>query len=370
MKFISRLLIMGFALSEALGRPLKKRKAKGILLAHNFLLGDTLMLTPLMKRSLSEFDKDPKFLLCRPAFKELLTKNGFGYSPVVYDLASPRTTLKLLITIRGRVSTALILGDTRYSWLALACGAKDIAAERLKSKLWKSVPITRWVDFMPRSNVTWSDQVAQSFFPNVTAYSDPDDWPTLNSQRFDLKVGLQPKHVFVHLGASSRLRYWSSDNWRMLVSKLIARGYAATVSVGPGEDDLLEPLECLQKAVKIRGDKSLSEIATVMASSDLIICVDTGIAHLAKLISTPSIVIYGPGDPRLHGPGDYWCQTIQYALRAENVSCRDQSIVFGREISWVRRCSRSVKECLTPGYCMNENSELAVFNLAQKVLDK
>lgn len=354
MKALSRLLIFGFAIFGAVYRTFpRKRTKRGLLIAHNLLLGDTLMLTPLMKRAHLKAPHQPKFILCRAPFEDLVASNGLGFKAVVFNLRSPLITWKLLVTLFGVVDKVLVVGDNRYGWLGLAAGAKEIIGELPEEKSWKKLPLTHWVSFMPVEKKPWSDQVAHSFFPDQKAFSEPTDWPQLDSRNGHTLYQTRRQKVFVHLGASSPLRYWKADYWRDVISNLLEENLDVTLSVGPGERHLLTPLKGLGVKNVISGTMTLLQVGKQISDHDLIICVDTGIAHLAKITHRKCVVIYGPGDPNLHGPGDYWGEALQYPVRFSGMPCRNETNVFKRPVHWVSRCSKSLLECRTPGECMN-----------------
>jgi ADP-heptose:LPS heptosyltransferase len=43
-------------------------------------------------------------------------------------------------------------------------------------------------------------------------------------------------------------------------------------------------------------------IGRLVAAADRVVCGDTGIAHLATALRTPSVVLFGPTSPALWGP--------------------------------------------------------------------
>jgi ADP-heptose:LPS heptosyltransferase len=46
----------------------------------------------------------------------------------------------------------------------------------------------------------------------------------------------------------------------------------------------------------------LRDLAGIVARARLVICGDTGVAHLATGLGTPSVVLFGPVSPALWGP--------------------------------------------------------------------
>ena len=73
---------------------------------------------------------------------------------------------------------------------------------------------------------------------------------------------------------------------------------------------------------------------------------------MGRLAGTPGITLYGPASATLVGPGEFLrdiaCRTVTVA----DFPCRDQRILFKREIEWVRRCQRTLAECPAPR-CMH-----------------
>ena len=72
---------------------------------------------------------------------------------------------------------------------------------------------------------------------------------------------------------------------------------------------------------------------------------DTGIAHLGRIVDVPTVALFGPGSAVLCGAGDFWRDARYRAVTVDPFPCRDQRVLFKRDIDWVRRCGRSVAEC-------------------------
>jgi hypothetical protein len=66
---------------------------------------------------------------------------------------------------------------------------------------------------------------------------------------------------------------------------------------------------------------------------------------------TPTVAIFGPGSALICGNGRFWRDAPWRAVTREDFPCRDQRILFRREVEWVRRCGRSTSECPRP-LCM------------------
>jgi len=76
------------------------------------------------------------------------------------------------------------------------------------------------------------------------------------------------------------------------------------------------------------------------------------VAHLGRVVGTPTVALFGPGSAIICGAGDFWRNARYRAVTIDPFPCRDQRVLFGREIDWVRRCGRSTAECPHPR-CMD-----------------
>ncbi|MDQ3973416.1 MAG: glycosyltransferase family 9 protein, partial [Actinomycetota bacterium] len=52
----------------------------------------------------------------------------------------------------------------------------------------------------------------------------------------------------------------------------------------------------------LAGRTSVLELACVVAGAERVACADTGVAHLATAVGTPSVVLFGPTPPSRWGP--------------------------------------------------------------------
>jgi ADP-heptose:LPS heptosyltransferase len=52
----------------------------------------------------------------------------------------------------------------------------------------------------------------------------------------------------------------------------------------------------------LAGQSDLADLACIVAAARAIICGDTGVAHMATALRTPSVVLFGPTSPQYWGP--------------------------------------------------------------------
>jgi ADP-heptose:LPS heptosyltransferase len=72
------------------------------------------------------------------------------------------------------------------------------------------------------------------------------------------------------------------------------------VTAGPGEEPLARAVARAAGATVFAGD--LRALAALVAGAARVLCADTGVAHLATALRTPSVVLFGPTPPAQWGP--------------------------------------------------------------------
>lgn len=319
----------------------KPHLPRRILVAHNLLLGDTLMLAPLLAKLRQRYPQAEIACTVKPAFVSLFAGQPFGVKALPYNPRDPETVRAIIKS--GGYDLALIPGDNRYAWLAAAAGCGWIRAFAEDKPGSKGAAVDETVPY-PAHPAAWADMNGLLVDgPAPQAYT-PADWPAPAYRPFAM-----PKRPYavLHVGASTPLKFWPSDNWRELADWLAGQGMQVVWSCGTGEQAALEGLPRDQES-RFAGSLDLPQLWHLLAGARLLVCPDTGVAHIGKLTGTPTVTLFGPGAADIYGAGDYWHNMPYRAVTVSPFPCRDQHRLFGREISWVQRCGRGLQECSQP----------------------
>jgi ADP-heptose:LPS heptosyltransferase len=319
---------------------------RSILIAHNLLLGDTLMLTPLLAKLRAHHPEARIVLAVTPAFLPLYATRPYGVEALAFSPRRPATARA--IVQQGDFDLAFVPGDNRYSWLAAAAGARHIVAFAGDRPGWKSWPVDNQVPY-PGKPATWGDMVA-----TLAAGAEPvpyraGDWPTPSSKPFKKPGG---RYAVLHVGASTPLKLWLAERWLALAASLAARGIEPIWSAGPDEAGIVAACDPTGRFRSTAGELDLAQLWQLLAGAAALVAPDTGIAHLGRLTLTPTVTLFGPGSAVICGAGRFWRDAPYRAVTVEAWECRDQRVLFKREIDWVRRCGRSTAECAAPR-CMH-----------------
>lgn len=111
--------------------------------------------------------------------------------------------------------------------------------------------------------------------------------------------------IGLHPGARPPARRWPAERFAAVADDLARRcGAAVVLTAGPGEKETACAVErCMVTApLNLAERTSLGGLAAVIDRLDLFISNDTGPAHIADAVDTPSVTIVGPADPRRWAP--------------------------------------------------------------------
>lgn len=362
-RFSSRVSVIARALGSMLvPRELSAGPPQRILIAHHLLLGDTLMLTPLLAKLRERHPQAEIVMLAPKASVPLYQQRPYDVTALPHDPRDP-STLRALYEKSG-FDLAIVPGDNRYSWLAKALGARHIVAFAGDRPAYKSWPVDELAPY-PDTPAAWGDMVAGLVPGPAPAPYHPDAWPDPDCTPIDLPPA---PYCVLHIGASSPLKLWEAEKWLALADFLETRGYQVVWSGGRGEEKLVAALDPAGRHRSYAGILDLAQLWHLLKNARLLVCPDTGVAHLGRLTGTPTVTLFGPGSAAIYGAGDFWRNSPYAAVTVDPFPCRDQHRLFKREIPWVQRCGRSPRECATPR-CMQAISLEAVMDAAQRLLN-
>ncbi|MCC7326968.1 MAG: glycosyltransferase family 9 protein [Burkholderiales bacterium] len=314
-----------------------------ILVLHHLLLGDTLMLTALLAKLRAQHPDASIVMTVDRAYVPLYAGRPYGVDVLAFD---PRDfgCFTALLTL-PRFDLAILPADNRWSWLARAIGVRwivGIAGDRPAHKNW---PVDQLVGYSPIPTA-FCDTAAELVAGAAPARYRRDDWW---APAGETAVHLPDNCAILHVGASSRLKLWPAERWRALAQALEARGLSIVWSAGPGEAGIIDAIEADPVHARIAGTLTLERLWRVLARAQLLVCPDTGIAHLGRIVGVPTVTLFGPGSALICGAGSFFADMPYRAVTVAPFPCRDQTIQFFREVSWARRCERLYGDA--PGRC-------------------
>lgn len=141
--------------------------------------------------------------------------------------------------------------------------------------------------------------------------------------------------IVVHCGASAASRRYSPTHYARVISLLKSCGLPILLTGTADERSLTQGVlaQCTSRShvIDLAGQLSLGELACLIQDAGLLICNNTGPAHIAAAVQTPLIDLYALTNPQ-HSP---W--QVPHRLLYRDVPCRN---------CYSSRCKKGTNACL------------------------
>src|ERR1041385_6996709 len=280
------------------------RDVRKVLLIRLRSIGDTVLATPslfALKRFLPNVEIDmlvedwvAPLLDNHPHINKVVTleRNGFvararvarelrsaGYD-VVYNLhgGTTATFLTRATGARHRVGFktyqyAQLHTELVPSPLLLWGTQKTHSVEQQLALLgWTGVPVSD----RPRTRLGIAPEAAESVAQQLAAAG-------LNERKIAL----------LHPAAAFDTKRWAAEKFARVAEYLSERGYAPIAIAAPNEAEIVSDLVNQSRVGILTLNLSLPEVTVLAARSQLFVGNDSGIAHIAAAVGTPSVVVFG-----------------------------------------------------------------------------
>ncbi|HET9478959.1 MAG TPA: glycosyltransferase family 9 protein [Pyrinomonadaceae bacterium] len=101
------------------------------------------------------------------------------------------------------------------------------------------------------------------------------------------------KIALIHPAAAFETKRWASENFAHVAEFLADRGFAPVAIAAPHEAQVISDLLTAASVKIVALDLSLPEVIALASRSQLFVGNDSGIAHIAAAVGTPSVVVFG-----------------------------------------------------------------------------
>lgn len=117
----------------------------------------------------------------------------------------------------------------------------------------------------------------------------------------DLSPG---RYLCLHAGASSADRRWSIAGFTQVAQALANQGYRIVLTGTAAERELAAQIGVAVGAASLNlaGCTALGELAMVLQQAALLVCNDTGVAHLGVALKVPSVVVFSNSEVERWAP--------------------------------------------------------------------
>lgn len=146
---------------------------------------------------------------------------------------------------------------------------------------------------------------ARTLFSKALNYQLPDTRPNFHIDFTKLPAldwTLPEKYVVFLHGTTWESKHYPEIYWQQLIKKVDNLGITVFLPWGNDvEKNRAERLTKNTQHAKVLSKISITQMATFLKNATAVVAGDTGLGHLSAALTTPTIGLYGPTDPKLVG---------------------------------------------------------------------
>jgi heptosyltransferase-2 len=296
------------------------RTASRILIRLPNWLGDSLMARPLLHALARCFPGAERRGIGPAAILEILSADAVLDDSDAWEPDDPVQQRRMLKSVREwRPDLALVLPPSFSSaWFAWRCGARERVGFAHEGR---SALLTDPRRRGPRGDRHLSEEYL-SLLGDADA-SDPVEVPTLRlltsahsratSFLAELALGEGPLALLGPGAIYGPAKRWAPARFAELAQRLRARGFVVLVCGAPAESGICDEVARAAGVKSAAGVTDLLTQAGLCAKAALAVCNDSGLAHLAAAVGTPTVALFGSTSSAWSAPLGPRVRIVQHA---------------------------------------------------------
>ena len=312
---------------------------KRILVIRLDEIGDLCYTLPALQLLRNRYPEAKITLWCRP-FAGSLVRCHPAIDVIVHHVSELKNRFDLVVDMRGKWA-GIAYAITHRTFFRLERGSVRLR-NRLRGK-------------HPHETETNIEIIAPVLGTNPTAplpqiFPSPADEEA--GQRF-IDGDIQGPFVVMHTLARRELRMWGADNFETIANWLHREKNLEIVFCGDKNDNeyigkMMSRLDF--RTFSIAGNHSLGAFAAIVSKASLFIGNESGPLHIASVSGTPSLGLYGPGEPFIFYPKGRKTAWIHHVLPCnpcDQIHCKFSDNPCIRRIT-VEQVKAKCEELLAP----------------------
>jgi len=285
------------------GAPIAGRQEiKKILVIKIRGIGDTVLMTPLLRTLKGYYNKAQITCVVKPESAAVLAENRDVDRVIVF-----RKFMRTLLDIKssGKYDLALCpQASQKTAFLSLASGAPLRVINNHNGKnYFTTIRVKKPEEY--EDAVDRDLDCARSLGLPVTT-KEVRVYPgnAKNTKRKGAKNSSKDTVVGISVSASKVNKMWGKERYAELADRLISeKGFKVVFFDDPARPEILREVLRLMENKPFRvNEKKLSRVIKMIAGLDVFVGNDSGLAHIAAGLAVPSVTIIGPDEPKIFHP--------------------------------------------------------------------
>jgi len=283
---------------------------RNILIIRPGGMGDMILLLPALAALKSKYADAQITLVCEQRNADVIRISSGSFDLLCYD-AHPFKTLRRLL--HGKFDVAIDTEQFHHfsAIIALFSGAKVRIGFKINPR--RNPLYTHLINYAPDGYE--GDQFLRLLEPLETAppaalehlLTGPRfEWPRELADRASQVLGNRP-YTVIHAGGSTPYKQWPADRFAAMATTLHREYGLGIILLGTRHDAPVaaKVMDALRgTAVPVLTaceNRPLSHAAALIQQARLFVGTDSGLAHMAVFLNTPSVTLFGPSDDQKWG---------------------------------------------------------------------
>jgi len=293
---------------------------KKILIVRLDRIGDVLLSTPVIKALRDSYPESHIAFMVRPYARDIVEGNPYLDEVIIYDKAGSEKGIMGTIRFAKKLKSmkfdvVIILHPTsRTNLVVFLAGIPQRIGFDRKWGVLLSKKISHTKQFGLKHEIDYTLGILSCI--GIEARDRSLYMPIKRSSEEGVAaifresgIGMDDIVVTINPGASCPSKRWRAEKFAGVANGLIEKYKAKIVIISDKKDKVFgDKMASLVKAecLNLCGDTTISDIASVLRRSNLLISNDSGPVHIACAVDTPVISIFGRSDrglsPQRWGP--------------------------------------------------------------------
>ena len=318
-----------------------------ILLVTLSNIGDVILTTPVLMSLVKRFPAARITVVCGPRAEGILKGSRYVDRLILYDKHSG---------LRGKKRFLSELRKVKYDWVVdlRNTAIPWLVSARKRSPLFRRLTAAsmreRHLEVLRKMGVNETRIQGFDFY----GY---DDEKRLMQKIRAFNIPAERGWILVAPAAASELKTWPLENFRQLITRLLAVYPQDILLIGDSrEGKIAEPLVSVNPAriFNLAGKTTLREAAALIARSALLVANDSAVMHMGFELNKPVVAIFGPTDPAQYGREGAHFRVVRSAvlasLKGKTIHRGDRDFFF-RDLT-VEEVYQACQEVIPAGFSL------------------